>query len=386
MQTIFRFCFIFLLGIQTIGVKNATASEGFEENVEEGGFKTIRAQESGQLTSIHVQENQWVDAGQVLGCMEQMKMKRPIVAPYSGYVTKIFINPPLETRPYPLRSLEPIFVLKRVSQPEPVMPTPPTTPNPSIGQENGDGEPTSSLAWVYGEQSQPIANAPLALDGVDVETDSVCARGDSVPLKKASLPLVPGFFFSFDFFRSYLLPSRVNVNLGQGVPYERPFRGAELETSISSRRSESALKNREEVETSHASAQQKLKDTHGVQGNRLPEKARISARVFLGSALSDSYVPGIASKAGGCGFLASVDPLLKGLFFQIHLPSVHMVMWSWVLLFALLLAQEESFLLKLSRRFSSKHISRRGAVFHHVGVIQNSNFNRRIKLEVLKCA
>lgn len=377
MQVLFRFCFIFLLGIQTFGVKNAKASEGFEENVEEGGFKTVSAQTSGQLTSINVRENQWVDEGQVLGFIEQMKMERPIVAPYSGYVTKIFITPPLKTRPYPMRSLEPILVLKRASQAEPAT-SPLTTPNSPIGRENGDGESTRPYTGIQGGENQQFANT-LLLDEAVVEIDSEHVSDDSILPQKASVPFVSGFFFSPAFLNSFLLSSQVHETLGQDVIHQWSFWGSELEINVSSLLREGGVKNGEHGQDSRTKDQKKSRDAYEVQGNDLQKKTLIPTRVYEELGVGDSYVHGMALKSGTYRLFALIDPLLKELFFQIHLPSVHTVMWSWVLLFSLLLAQEESLLLKLSRRLSSKLNYKRGAVLRPCNVSQNSNSNRKIK-------
>jgi len=385
MQSLYGFFFIFLLSFHTLGVKSAMAFDEFEENVEEGGFKTISAQESVLLTSIDVQENQWVDKGQILGHFEQMKMKNPIMAPYSGYVTKIFITPPLETRPYPMRSLEPILVLKRAMEAESNPPNSPTTPKPPITRENGDGESTTPHAWMHG-QNQQFVDCPLLLDAGAFENDLECVSGDSALPQKAKAPLASGSFFSSDLLLLNLLPIQVYKNLGPNAKYEGPFKIIESGVRILPLHADGRVKNRVVEETPRAKDRERSENLYNPEENYGQKKTLTPTEVFDELNAIDSGVHKLISKVWAYGTLAIVDPFLKGLFFQIHLPTVHVVMWSWVLLFALLLAQEELLLLKISRRFSDKRICRRGSVFHHVDVIQHSNFNRRIMREVLRRA
>ncbi|MBX9697088.1 MAG: acetyl-CoA carboxylase biotin carboxyl carrier protein subunit, partial [Alphaproteobacteria bacterium] len=382
----YRFFFILLFSFQTLGVMSAMAFEGFEESVEEGGLKTISAQESGLLTSIDVQENQWVDKGQILGHFEQMKMKNPIMAPYSGYVTKIFINPPLETRPYPMRSLEPILVLKRAVEAEPNPFNPSTTPNPPKRRENADGESTTLHDWTQGGQNQQFANSLLLLDEDVFENDLEGVSADSPLPQNASVPLASESFCSSDLLHQNLLPIQVYENLRQDVKYEGPFRIIESGGRDLPLRSDGRIKNRAVEETSRAKDRGRSENPCELQKYYMKKTTLPPTEVFDELNASGFGVHKLLSKAWTCGTFATVDPFLKGLFFPIHLPSVHVVMWSWVLLFAVLLAQEELLLLKIARRFSNKRISRIGIVFHRVDGIQKSNFNRRIKREILRRA
>lgn len=377
MQILYRYFFIFLLGSQALSIRSARAD--FEESVEEGCSKTISVQESGQLTSLEVGENQWVDKDQVLGYFEQMKMKKPIIAPYSGYVSKILISPPLETRPYPMRSLEPILVLKRATRVEPTTPTPPTT------RERLE----EALSFVQGSipegQNQRFVDSRLLLDAGTLENAVEPANENKTLPQPLRVSLASGFFFLPN--TLHLSPSMLQPHnsLGSDVSYEGVFSISEAEGHFSSLSVKDNNKTVAEM-TLRAKDQAKSKDLPVFQENNTQKMTHAPIQIFDESDVSGGDTRGILSKAWAYTTLEIVDPLLKGLFFQIQLPLVHGVMWSWVLLFAVLLAQEEFLVLKLSRRFSRNFRAKRGEVYHHMDVILQSNSNCRITREIIRHA